>query len=152
MVMWNTFRELEALRREVERAFEEFGGGPGRAWRSAFLPGVSARRYPLVNVSDDNDNIYVEALAPGLDPASIEVTVVRDGLRISGEKTPISADIKREQYHRSERGSGRFVRTFTLPSEVDGDKVSAEYKDGLLSLSLPKHETAKPRQIEVSVG
>lgn len=149
---WDPFRELDALRREVERAFEDFGSRPGNNWRSAFLPGVSARRYPLLNVNEDNDNLYVEALAPGLDPDSIEVTVQRDTLRLAGQKTPINPDIRREQFHRSERGSGRFVRTLTLPADVDGDKVHAEYKNGLLTLTLPKHETAKPRQIEVAVS
>jgi HSP20 family protein len=152
MRTWEPFRELEALRREVERAFEEYSNGdrPGR-WTS-FLPGAATRVYPLLSTSEDKDNIYVEALAPGLDPDSIEISVLRDTLRIAGQKTPITTDIKPEAFHRSERGAGRFVRTLTLPTEVDSDKVKAEYKNGLLLLTLPKHEKAKPKQIAVKVA
>jgi len=149
---WDPFRELDALQREVQRAFEEFGQGRMPFWRSAFLPGASMRTYPLMNLSQDKDNVYVEALAPGLNPDSIGVSVQNDTLRIEGEKTPITADIKPEAFHRNERGAGRFVRTLTLPVEVDGDKVAAQYKNGLLTLTLPKHEKAKPKQITVSVA
>ena len=151
--VWHPFRELDTLRREVERAFETHGVGWNR-WpfsRTAFLPGVSARAYPLLNMGDDKDNLYVEALAPGLEPATLEVTVVRDTLRIAGEKQAISDDIEREAFHRNERGAGKFVRTITLPTEVDGDKVTAQYKNGLLLITLPKAEAAKPKQITVNV-
>lgn len=87
-----------------------------------------------------------------LDPQSLEVTVQNGTLRIAGEKTPIKADIQPEAYHRAERGAGRFVRTMTLPTEIDADKVKAEYKNGLLLLTLPKHEKAKPKQIAVAVN
>lgn len=153
MMTWNPWRDVDALRREVERAFETFSGDPGR-WpfsRTAFLPGRAARAYPLVNVGEDADHVYVEALAPGLDPGSLELSVVRDTLRIAGEKQAISADIKPEAYHRNERSAGKFVRTITLPTEVDGDKVNAEYKNGLLRIALSKAEAAKPKQITVKV-
>ena len=149
---WDPFRELDALRREVERAFDDYGTGGRPYRRAAFLPGVSARTYPMLNLSEDKDNVYVEALAPGLAPDSIEVSVLRDTLRIGGEKSPIKADVAPSAYHRNERGAGRFVRTLTLPTEVDGDKVKAEYKNGLLLLTLPKHESAKPKQISVKVA
>jgi len=149
---WDPFRELDALRREVERAFEDFGAWRRPYSRTSFLPGISARNYPLINIAEDKDNVYVEALAPGLNPDSIEVSVLRDTLRIAGEKAAITSDIKPEAFHRKERGAGRFVRTVTLPVEVDGDKVKAEYKNGLLLLTLPKHEAAKPKQITVSVN
>lgn len=152
---WDPFRDLEALRREVERAFEDFGGG--FRWnrpfsRTAFLPQLSARTYPLVNVGEDKDHVYVDALAPGLDPESIEVTVVNDTLRIAGEKSPIRDAVKPEAFHRSERGAGRFVRSLSLPAGIESGRVSAEYRDGLLRLTLPKHEQAKPKQIAVSVA
>jgi HSP20 family protein len=151
---WNPFRELEALRREVERAFESFGfeqwTGPFR--RTAFLPGVAPRTYPLVNVSEDRDNVYVEALAPGLDTGTLEVLVLRDTLRITGEKQALAPDINPDAYHRSERSAGKFVRTVTLPVEVDGDKVKAQYENGLLLITLPKAEVAKPKQIAIQVS
>jgi HSP20 family protein len=149
---WEPFRELDALRRQIEHAFDEYSGWDAPLFRTAFLPGRSARTYPMLNVSEDKDNVYVEALAPGLDPESIEVSVHQGQLRMAGEKPAITADVKPEAYHRSERGAGRFLRTLTLPAEVNADKVSAQYKNGLLLLSLPKAEQAKPKQIAVSVA
>ncbi len=154
LTTWNPWQELEALRREVERAFEGFTPS-SRTWpfsRVSFLPGVAARAYPLVNMSEDKENVYVEALAPGIDPKTIEISVVRDTLRIAGEKQALSSDVKPEAFHRNERSAGKFVRTMTLPVEVNSDKVAAEYKNGLLLVTLPKAEAAKPKQITVKVN
>jgi HSP20 family protein len=147
-------RDLEALRNEVERAFEGFGVGH---WsfpfsRVSFLPGRSARDYPLVNVSEDQDHVYVEALAPGLNAENLEITVLKNALRIAGEKQALSEEIKPEAFHRNERSAGKFVRTIELPTEVQADNVAAEYKNGLLLVSLPKTEEAKPKQITVKVS
>ena len=149
---WDPFRELDALRRQVERAFDDYGTWAWPFSRTSFLPGMSARNYPLINVSEDQDNVYVEALAPGLDPESLEISVLRDSLRIAGEKSSISPDVKREAFHRNERSAGKFVRTVTVPTLVNGDKVTAKYSNGLLLITLPKVEEAKPKQIKVSVG
>ena len=151
---WNPVRELEALRREVERAFESYGVeswvAPG--WRAAFLPGRSARTYPLLNMSEDKDHVYVEALAPGVDPATLDISVTGETLSIAGEKQAITADVKPEAFHRNERGAGRFVRTIELPVAVDHDKVTADYRNGILRITLPKSEVAKPKQITVNVN
>ena len=153
-MMWNLFDEFDVLRREVERAFEGYGLDRWR-WpfsRISFLPGLAARAYPLVNLSEDADNLYVEALAPGVDPESLDIAVQQDTLRIAGEKQPISEDIELEAFHRNERNAGKFVRTIGLSTVVDADKVSADYKNGLLLVTLPKTEAAKPKQITVNVG
>jgi HSP20 family protein len=155
LVTWDAIRDFEALRNEVERAFDLFGDR-GRWDRpfspTAFVPQGAWRMHPMLNLSEDKDNIYVEALAPGLDPEKLEVSVVENTLRIAGEKAAVKDDVKPEAYHRSERGAGRFARTITLPTLIDNDKVSAEYKHGVLYLTLPKHERAKPKQISVSVS
>ena len=149
---WDPFRELDLLRRQVERAFEDFGRADRPHTRFSFLPGISARAYPLLNVAEDADNIYVEALAPGIDPKSLEISVQNGTLRIAGEKSPVSEDVKADAFHRNERSAGRFVRTTPLPSAIQSDKVSAAYKNGLLVLTLPKAEEAKPKKIEVEVS
>jgi HSP20 family protein len=146
---WDPFRELETLRREVERAFDHYGNG--NRW-SASVPGAGVRAWPLVNLHEDKDEIHVEALAPGIDPAKIDITVQGDVLRIAGEKRPITGEIKPEAWHRNERGAGRFLRAVTLPAEVDSGKVKAEYRNGLLRITLPKHEKARPKQIAVKVA
>ena len=152
MAYWNPLEEMENLRREVDRAFAEFGRGEDPSYRVAFLPGRGPRRYPLINISEDKDKLYVEALTPGVDPKSLNVTVMQNRLTLSGEKSPISSDVKPEAFHRNERASGKFLRTVDLPVEVDDSRVEAEYKNGLLVVAISKAEKAKPKQISVSVA
>jgi len=145
---------METLRHEIDRAFEHFGL---RDWnfpftRFSFLPGRAARAYPLLNISEDGQKVYVDALAPGLVPESLKVTVVRGQLTIAGEKSGPGKEIKPESYHRSERAEGKFMRTFSLSTDVDEAKVTAEYKNGLLTITLPKAEAAKAKQIPVRVA
>jgi len=156
MAEWNPWQEMHRLRHDLDHAFEQMGGRNGgrngRTFPTAFLPGRAARAYPLVNVSEDADALYVTALAPGLDPAAVQVTVQDDRLTIAGEKPRVAAEIQPEAFHRSERAAGKFVRTVTLPSDVEHEKVQADYTNGLLVITLPKAEKAKPKQITVSVG
>jgi HSP20 family protein len=152
MAEWNPWQGLDGLRREIDRAFEDFGFRSEPMLRSAFLPGRAARRYPLMNVHEDRDHVYVEAVAPGVDAESLNLTVVRNTLTISGEKRRIPGDIKPEAFHRSERSTGKFVRSIALPVEVNEDNIKAEYKNGLLLITLPKAEKARPKQISVSVA
>jgi len=151
---YDPFRELDALRREVDRAFE---GYTGPRWvlpfsRYSFLPGRAARAYPLMNIREDADNYHVEALAPGIDPESLQVAVHGDTLTIAGEKKPSDPTIGREHYHRVERAAGRFARELTLPHPVDEVQVTATYRNGVVSLRLPKTADAKPRQISVNIA
>jgi HSP20 family protein len=148
---WDPFDELESLRREVDRAFETFVSGAAPFARVAFLPGRGPRRYPLVNLHEDKEHLYVEALSPGVEPDSFNVTVVHNSLTISGEKRHAPHDAKSEAFHRSERAGGKFVRTIELPVEVDETNVKADYRNGILSVALPKTEKSKPKQITVRV-
>lgn len=152
MAQWSPFQGMDALRQEIDRAFENFGVHTRPGFRTAFLPGRAAREYPLINLHEDTDSLCVEALAPGLDPASLNLSVIRNTLTISGEKQRVSGDVKPEAFHRSERAAGKFVRTFELPVEVDEAQVKATYTNGLLLISLPKAERAKPRQIDVQMS
>jgi HSP20 family protein len=146
---WRTLPELDQLRREVDRVFDGYWPSWGRL-RSAFLPGQSMRSYPLVNVYEDENAVHVEALAPGLDTEELKVSVQGNVLTLSGEKKPLPG-VKAEQYHRNERATGKFVRTFSLNTEVDADNVNASYANGILTVTLPKHEKAKPKEVAVSV-
>jgi HSP20 family protein len=152
MAIWDPFEEMAVLRREVDRAFEDFASGAEPFSRVAFLPGRSPRHYPLINLLEDGDNLYVEAFAPGVDPNSLNLNVMGNNLMISGEKQRTPQQIAPEAFHRSERASGKFVRTIELPVEVDDASVNAEYKNGLLVVSLPKAQKAKPKQISVKVS
>lgn len=153
MVMFrDTLQEFERLRREMDQLFNQVGFGfpVTPRLRSAFLPGVSARAYPLINIRDEGEGYRVEALAPGVNPETLSVTANRDTLTISGEK-PAPEGIRAEQYHRSERSAGKFTRTFTLPGIIDVNRIVAEYKNGLLSVTVPKAEESKPKAIPVAV-
>jgi len=104
-----------------------------------------------MNVGEDENNIHVHALAPGIDPKTLEVSITGNQLFISGEKKPVSEEVKPEAVHRSERAAGRFMRSVELAAEVDSAKVKASYSDGLIRITLPKAEEAKPKRIQVSV-
>lgn len=150
MHVWDPITLMDAWQRELDQAIQR-RGGPGRGGRTAFLPGQGARQYPLVNIHEDAQNVYVEALAPGVDPQSLDLSVAQGSLTIAGEK-PGMAQVSAEAYHRNERAAGRFVRTIPLPVEVAAERVSAEYRNGLLVVALPKSEEAKPRRIPVSLA
>lgn len=152
MAQWSPFEDVAALRREIDRAFEGFGLGQEPSERAAFLPGRGPRRYPLINLLEDKDNLYIEALTPGVDPRSLDVSVMQNHLTLVGEKTRIAGEVKPEAFHRSERASGKFVRSVDLPLEVDESAIQATYKNGLLLVTLPKAAKAKPKQISVSVA
>ena len=150
---WNPWREMDAFRREVERAFDSFDHGRTHPlFGGPLLAEQFARSYPYINLSEDKDHVYIEALAPGVDPKSLEIGIVRDTVRIAGEKQAIKMEVKPEAYHRNERQAGKFIRTITLPVEVDGDKVTADYANGVLVIKLAKAEAAKPKQIAVKVA
>ena len=152
---YDPFRELESLRREMDRAFRGVADALGLRTAAESAGNVlrrATRPYPRVNVSQDAENVYVEAMAPGLEPNSVEITVLRDQLTLSGERVPTGTAVDRDAYHRSERSVGRFTRTLTLPSEVDDEKVTADYENGILYLTLQKVERARPRKINVHVA
>ena len=149
MGIYDPFRELERMRRDMDRLFGVTGGGTAsRPFRVAFLPGRGARQYPFVNVYQEGDDFRVEALAPGLDLSGVEVTAVRNTLTIRGEKVGLR-DLAPERVHRSERAAGRFMRTVELPDDVDPDKVTAQYRNGLLLITAPRAAHARPRRVTV---
>lgn len=149
MAAWDPLRELERLRREMDRIFE--GVSPARTWSLGFLPGTAARQYPRVNIAEDADGYVVEALAPGVDPTTLDLSVKDNVLTISGEKKAPEG-VRAEAFHRSERSAGRFVRAVELPDDLNAEQVNAAYTDGILRVNLPKAEQAKPRRIEIDLG
>lgn len=134
------FPDFDQLRREMMRLFDSASGVDTARDAS----GV----FPPMNLSQDNDNYYVRAELPGVKPSDLSISALRNRVSISGRRA-ITAEEK-VSYHRSERAEGEFNRTITLPGEVAADKVDARYTDGVLTLTLPKAEEAKPRQIAVS--
>ncbi len=103
---------------------------------------------PLLDVAETEDSVEVHVDLPGMKPEDIEVEVVGDVLRIKGHREEKS-ETKEKQYHRVERSSGSFSRSFTLPCEVVSESVEADYSDGVLNVSLPKKQAVKAQKIEV---
>ena len=149
MASWDVFRELDNLRREMDDAFRS--SGDGRPLQASFLSPVTMRRFPLVNFSEDEDNVYVEALVPGVDVKDIDLTVLRNTITISGERKPF-VEQAGQVVHRSELGCGKFSRTLELPVDIDTNRVEAECKDGIMRLTLAKPEHVKPRKIEIKLS
>ena len=153
MARWDPFDGMETLRREIDQAFDRVSPQFPPMFRTAFLPARGAREYPLINLYEDQNMVYLEALAPGADPGSFNISIVGDTLTLSGEKPRAPGDVNPEAFHREERAAGKFVRSIDLPVEVDdNNNPKAEYKNGILLLSLPKSEKAKPKQITVQLG
>lgn len=152
MAEWNPTNGFESLQRELTRVIEESFRRTEPFMPTAFLPGRAARRYPLINLYEEPDALYVEALAPGIDPGSLNITVLRNVLTISGEKRRVPGAVQPESFHRSERATGKFVRNIELPAEINENAIQADYRNGLLFIRLPKTEKAKPKQIAVQVA
>ncbi|MBI5149340.1 MAG: Hsp20/alpha crystallin family protein [Candidatus Omnitrophica bacterium] len=138
------FADMEDVQREMNRLFNVTphrhlkAGNGGTLW------------LPEVDIVDEKDQIRVKADVPGMKKDEIEVNVENDVLTIRGEKKE-EKEIKEKDFIRSERYYGAFHRSFSLPSSVDASKVNASYKDGVLEITLPKKEGAKPKQIKVDI-
>ena len=146
MASWDMFKELDNLRREVDEAFR--GAGLSRPFGSTFLAPTTTQRFPLVNLSEDDVNLYIATLVPGVDPNNIDLTVVRNSITISGERKPFDAK-EGQVVHRCELGAGKFSRTMELPVDINPDKINAECKNGVMKVILGKAEHAIPRKISI---
>lgn len=148
MANWDLFRDMDDLRREIDQAFRGFG--MGRALSPVFLPGLGTGDFPRLNLSEDENNFYIEALVPGLDPQDLDLNVMQGALTLTGERKENGNDNR--TWHRQERGAGRFLRTLEIPMAVNAEKVNATYRNGILSVTLPKAEEAKPKKITVKAN
>jgi len=139
---YSPLTELDRVRREMDRLLDSFAG---------YTPRAQTGLWPSVNVSHDRDNYYVRAEIPGVKPSDLEVTTTRDALSLGGKRTFVREEEK-ASFHRREREEGSFRRTITLPGEINGAGVEARYADGVLEITLPKAEAARPKQIPVKTS
>jgi HSP20 family protein len=140
---WSSLDRLNSLRDEVTRLFDF-------SWPSRDT-GLFSGWSPSLDVWDDKDNLVVKVELPGLKKDEINLSLHEGVLTISGEREH-EVEKKEGQSFRSERYFGKFQRSVTLPTAVDASKVNASYKDGVLTVELPKAEEAKPKQIAVNVS
>ena len=137
----NQWDEMDRLRRELNALID---GSYGNSLREP-----SAGVFPLINVTEDANNYYIRAELPGIKADELDISVTGDSFSISGERK-IPEEQADSKYHRRERESGSFSRILNLPSQIDTSKVEAATSDGILKVTLPKSEAAKPKQISVS--
>lgn len=133
---WDPFATVRALQRQMNRLFEDFG----LETRSEFPP---------VNLWSNGEQVVLQAEIPGVDSKDVEISVQDDLLTLQGERK-IDEPAENVTCHRAERGSGRFSRTFRLPFEVDCSKATARCVDGVLTVTLPRTESSKPKRIAIS--
>lgn len=144
LVRWNPTKDLFSLHNRFNRFFDDmfypsrFAADEASMWSW----------HPVMDVYEDDGHVVIKAELPGIDKKDISVDVKGRILTLKGERSAEN-EVKEDNYYRRERSFGRFERSFTLPDDVDPDKIEAEYKDGVLKLKVPKPETKKPRQITI---
>jgi HSP20 family protein len=145
IVRSDPFRDLFSLQDQLFRTFGSAYRGGGQQQDEQ---GMSAMWTPLVDIYEDAEGITLKAEVPGVDPKDVEILVEGNTLTLKGERK-LENEEKREGYHRIERTYGSFSRSFTLPSSVDAEHITATNKDGVLKIFLPKKAETKPRQVKI---
>jgi HSP20 family protein len=150
LVRWNPWRDFGSLTRNFDQLFDTLAPGSTRGPNGEETDFLGTW-YPAVDIFDNDNEIILKAELPGLKKEDIDIHVEDNLLTLRGERKR-EEEVKEKGFFRSERAYGAFSRSFTLPATVAVKKISADYKDGILAVTLPKAEEAKPRQIEVKVA
>ena len=139
-------RDLMNIREEIDKVFEDFFD-----WTRESKSLMQSDWTPSVDISETDDDIIVTAEMPGMDQKDIKLMIRDNTLTIKGEKKR-EEEKKEKNYHRIERSYGCFERSFTLPVNVETDKITATYKNGILNITIPKTEEEKPKEIAINIG
>lgn len=141
---------LSDLQREVDRVFESFWSGFGTPSLLRESGGTLGAMDVRVDTSEDDKAYHVTAELPGMSEKDVEVTFADNTLIISGEKKE-EKEVKEDNYHRRERSFGSFRRSFALPAEIDEGKISASFRDGVMTIDLPKSKTAQKKAKKITI-
>jgi HSP20 family protein len=141
---WEPFRDATEIQQEMNRLFDNFFGRPSAV--------ATAERVwlPLCDMYETKDDLHVTFELPGVREKEVSVAITGDVLTVKGERK-WDRELKDENYHRLERVYGKFERAVPLPVPVQADKVKATYRDGVLEITLPKAEEAKPKEIKIDL-
>jgi HSP20 family protein len=145
---WDPFKELDELNKRLSMMY---GRAPLRKDSEKEEAMTVAEWAPLVDIVEDEKEYLIKAELPEVRREDVKVSVEEDVLTVSGERK-FEKEEKGKKYHRIERAYGRYARSFTLPDDADPSKVTAEFKDGVLRVRLPKSEKAKPKSVEIKVA
>jgi HSP20 family protein len=146
LVKWSPLKELEEMRRDMDRLFDEFFAGRRPRWNKQ----ESSVVIPSIELFDRQNELVLRAELPGVVKEDIDLTVTKDAITLKGELKRDEA-VKAEDYFISERLYGAFSRTVQLPFEVEEDKVEATFKKGILEVVMPKKEDAKAKEVRIEV-
>ena len=144
LVRWSPWREMTTLQNRFNRMFDDPFFRIGRLDDDAGM----GMWNPTVDLYEKDDNFVIKAELPGVDKKDITIDLKDRVLTLSGERS-YDNEVKEENYYRRERSYGKFQRAFTLPADVDSDKIKAEFKDGVLQVQVPKPEEQKPKQVTI---
>ncbi|MEW6681340.1 MAG: Hsp20/alpha crystallin family protein [Nitrospirota bacterium] len=148
LMRWDPFKELDELQGRLSTLF---GRAPVRKAGEREERMTLTDWAPLVDVIEDEKEYLVKAELPEVKKDDVKISVQDDVLTVSGERTQEKEE-KGKKFHRIERAYGSFSRSFTLPEDADASKISADFKNGVLTVHLPKSERAKPKSIEVKIS
>ena len=151
IVRWSPMKEIDEMRRERERLFEEFFEPARRRRWWGGRPSAEGVIVPNIELYDRKNEIVLRAEIPGVEKKDIDLTITENALTIKGE-IKRQEEVKDEDYYAAEIRYGTFSRTIPLPVEVDSENAKATYKNGILEIVLPKKEEAKPKEIKVEVS
>lgn len=137
---------------EIDRMFSRFFGRPFglMRWPRTLWPEEFEAGYPSVDIFEDKENVVVKAEIPGVKKEELEVNVTEDSIVLSGEKKK-EEKVEEKDYYRYERSYGSFHRTLPLPTDVQSDKAKAQFKDGVLKITIPKTPEAKKKEVKVKI-
>ena len=142
LVRWQPFSEMETLRREMDRMFDELAGANSQ---------ITQTWTPAIELLDTNESIILRAEIPGIEGKDLDVHVTREAVSIAGETRKPSQQ-QEGRFFRSEFRYGKFQRIINLPVSIQNDRVQAEFKNGILTLTLPKLEEVKKKVVKINLG
>jgi len=150
LVKWNPTRDLFNLEKEFNKIFSTFGDkfGINRADEEAYENAIWS---PLADITEDEDKYTVKLDLPGIDKKNVKLSFTEGQISISGERKQEDEE-KNTKYHRVERMYGKYFRSFTLPNKIKEDKIDAQFKNGQLTIVIPKADEVKPKEIEIKVN
>ena len=145
LIRWNPTLGISTLRSEMNRLFEDM-------WRDSAWDSIESTAWsPVADIYETDNDLVLKVDLPGVDPKMVDVRIEDNVLTIRGERR-FEENVAKENYQRMERLHGTFSRAFRLPVSVDADKIRADFKDGVLTVTLPKAESAKAKRIEIAAA
>lgn len=146
IIRWNPEKSLFNFEKEMSNLLDNFG-----IFRKNDLAFENAVWSPLTDIIEEKDNFVLRLDLPGLDKEDVKINFANGTLSVNGERK-FENETKDKNYHRVERAYGKFYRSFTLPKEVKQEKIDANFKNGQLTIVIPKAEEVKPKEIEIKVS